>query len=859
MANIPGTNGNDTLFSLSSVDTLEGFEGNDIFVWNQGDARDLFLGGTGNDTILTRTANFQGLQNSFDAGADSVEAIGYDSNANNQANAGKDLTISANNGEQVWNFASATFLNDDVSVFTGGGEDTVTASDTSEGTYFGGNNADLLTGGAVRDVLIGGSGDDVMSGNDGGDTLIGGAGGDEMSGGAERDLFIWNGGHGRDSFDGGDGNDTILSRSANFEGLQNSFDAGADSVEAIGYDSNANNQANAGKDLTISANNGEQVWNFASATFLNDDVTVSTGGGEDTVTASDSSEGTYFGGNNADVMIGGAQTDVINAGSSNDLGVFYGAHADQGDTYNGGAGSGDKLRIGLTPEQLTDGAIGSLVPFANALLAEIDAYRAHIASDPDVPFTFTQFGNDAVADLTAVNWETVEIGIVVNGKFHSLEDCLAKGIDSVLIGDKLANTLAGDSANNLILGLSGNDVINGGQGHDCIFGGANNDTIEVRGNEAEFDHMSGGGGSDRVVNVGGSNITFDAFNTEDDIEALDANNKEVRGNGSANDFDFSGVKMIDVASVKAGGSDDVVRASDQTGGIDYFGGTGSDQLIGDKQNDLLHGDAGNDTLTGGSGVDVLDGGAGKDDLDGGANNDTIEVRGNEAEFDAMSGGGGSDRVVNVGGSHVTFDLFNTDDDIEVLDANGKEVRGNGGVNDFDFEGVKLIDVAAIKAGGSDDLVKASDETGGISYFGGTGSDQIIGDNQNDLLFGDAGSDTLVGGSGNDVLDGGAGSDEMTGGAGNDTFAFDGGMSGDEGTVTDFGVGNDLFRINVNGNGTGAAYVGDAAFSAGGEASARFEDGTLEVDTNGNGNANFAVELQGIASAGELTGGDFLFT
>ncbi len=56
--------------------------------------------------------------------------------------------------------------------------------------------------------------------------------------------------------------------------------------------------------------------------------------------------------------------------------------------------------------------------------------------------------------------------------------------------------------------------------------------------------------------------------------------------------------------------------------------------------------------------------------------------------------------------------------------------------------------------------------------GGTGSDSLVGDVDNDTLNGGARWDTLVGGDGDDVLDGGLDNDQMYGGDGNDTYYVD---------------------------------------------------------------------------------------
>jgi Ca2+-binding RTX toxin-like protein len=92
-------------------------------------------------------------------------------------------------------------------------------------------------------------------------------------------------------------------------------------------------------------------------------------------------------------------------------------------------------------------------------------------------------------------------------------------------------------------------------------------------------------------------------------------------------------------------------------------------------------------------------------------------------------------------------------------------------------------------------------------IGGSGDDQIIGNDVANHLIGNGGNDTLVGGAGDDFLTGGSGVDTLTGGAGNDTFIDTiAGLNGD--TITDFSAGDKIvitdaslstFTFNVIGN------------------------------------------------------------
>ena len=115
------------------------------------------------------------------------------------------------------------------------------------------------------------------------------------------------------------------------------------------------------------------------------------------------------------------------------------------------------------------------------------------------------------------------------------------------------------------------------------------------------------------------------------------------------------------------------------------------------------------------------------------------------------------------------------------------------------------------------------------------------------MFGGSGNDKINGGGGDDVLHGGGGADILTGGAGSDTFRFyrtEESKLGAVYTITDFTSGIDIIdlsRIDAD-----ITLDGNQAFNwySKGAGALWYEGGHVLGDTNGNGIADFAIDLVG---------------
>jgi serralysin len=151
--------------------------------------------------------------------------------------------------------------------------------------------------------------------------------------------------------------------------------------------------------------------------------------------------------------------------------------------------------------------------------------------------------------------------------------------------------------------------------------------------------------------------------------------------------------------------------------------TNIENVIGSAYADTITGTFLSNNIKGGSGDDTLDGGSGDDTLDGGSGNNTAKFTGSTAA---------------------------------IVDLSNLQPHNTGYGND------KLIDIQNLEGGSGGDQLKGDQH-----------ANRLDGNSGNDILTGQAGNDTLQGESGNDTLEGGAGNDMLDGGSGADTAVFSG--------------------------------------------------------------------------------------
>jgi serralysin len=314
--------------------------------------------------------------------------------------------------------------------------------------------------------------------------------------------------------------------------------------------------------------------------------------------------------------------------------------------------------------------------------------------------------------------------------------------------------------------------------------------------------------------------------------------------------------------------DAAVIGQDRFSGIEVVVGSAfADRLSGSTRADVLIGGGGNDRIAGGSGIDTAsyaDAGAGvKVNLGLSGAQDTLS-----AGIDTLSG------IENLTGSAFADRLVGSTGANRIDGGGGADVM-SGGLGDDTYLVDNASDAARESAGGGVDTVIAT-----LTWTLGTNLENLtlagtraINANGNSLantLIGNDAPNVLAGNGGNDWLSGEGGADALVGNAGADTFHF---TSGDFGgltpttcdTIMDFtradGDRIDLSAIDArSGSGTSNdafTFIGTQAFGkVAGQLRATQDNGITLVagDTNGDGNADFLIRLEG---APALVAGDFM--
>ncbi|WP_421190128.1 cadherin domain-containing protein, partial [Aeromonas sanarellii] len=174
MADISGTNKNDSLIGGTGADLIDGGNGSDML--DGGSGSDTLLGGNGEDTL------YGGLGDDTLSGGNGQDLV-YGGSGNDVI--GTSLVNSENGNDVIYGDGWDDYRQQSRAL---AGSDTIYGGNGSE-TIYGDNGDGHASGG--NDYIYAGNGNDTVYGEGGDDTLQGGNGADLLSGGSGNDLFVY--------------------------------------------------------------------------------------------------------------------------------------------------------------------------------------------------------------------------------------------------------------------------------------------------------------------------------------------------------------------------------------------------------------------------------------------------------------------------------------------------------------------------------------------------------------------------------------------------------------------------------------------------------------------------------------------
>ena len=314
-------------------------------------------------------------------------------------------------------------------------------------------------------------------------------------------------------------------------------------------------------------------------------------------------------------------------------------------------------------------------------------------------------------------------------------------------------------------------------------------------------------------------------------------------NGADRIVQGSSFNNVELTIFARGGNDEIIlnRTDDFGGRNQVDAGSGNDTVVNMKEDGsvILLG-AGNDTYVGTGFGSFANERA--DIVKAGAGNDKIAVSTFKSSY---FGEGGKDSFFSVGEQN-TFHGGSGVDSISYIPRDDDNVVGGSGV------GVDLG--AGLTQTGSNRFERLIS----IENAAGTNAaDILFGSSVANVLKGLGGDDQIAGRGGNDVLFGGRGMDLLQGDSGADRFDFKSVLDSFAGSrrdvVLDFNRGErdkiDLRDIDANagqGGNQAFTFIGAGGFS-GAAGELRFQGTIVSGDVNGDGRADFEIEVRGLDS------------
>ena len=644
-----------TLTGTASADVLSTFGGNDTIV--AGDGKDTISGGAGQDSINAGSGDdviiISGKSSVIDvidggAGTDTLRITGSDVDLSNATLNGIEK-LEANSASLALTQAQYNQFKDNLTGTAGLILKMTTAGQADAGTLPAGfvgirgtSGNDTLIGGANADLLVGDAGNDSLSGGAGNDRLVAGAGNDTLRGGEGDDQFSFDGVTVPNAvIDGGAGNDRLIASNdinltgVTFSGVEQLTGAGIVTINAgqlAGFSqvSGVNVQLADTKnsfamgDVTISPTTSLYLKDSDANLFGQNGVI---GTAQDDTLIGGSGDDRLLGGRGADLiqaglgndtLIGGSGNDSLEGGKGNDVFIVESSEINSSGSLNsdhmdGGEGT-DTLKIDFSGAawqtyRLVDGAIKNI--------EKIDLTNSSYSS---IYLSGDQF--NSLSQLNVASGNTLRLYINAVGQDIALSNITSSG---ALSGVRIDGRVGNVDASTITLG---NGLYDGWQFEYA--------SLRLQ----QFDSVKLSSGNDTLVISGDNQFEVNAGVGNDLIRLEGLNGKllaTVEGGAGIDTFDISslgfvdltGLSLIDVESIKQGGTTVVVTEAQLAAWS--FDGSGTKYT---KVGNTIVGSASDDNYTG-NGTEFFQGGRGNDSI---TNVNTVAFTGNYADYDFTRNG-----------------------------------------------------------------------------------------------------------------------------------------------------------------------------------------------------------------------------
>ncbi len=483
---------------------------------------------------------------------------------------------------------------------------------------------------------------------------------------------------------------------------------------------------------------------------LDDNVTASGEGGDDTITNS---------GDNV-TIVGGAGDDIIELDKNSKFVVLEYSEGDGNDTV-----------YGYNPTDIVNLIGGSVT--------------GSVVSGNDLTLQFGE-GSIKFVDAPSVN---------VNGKIFN---------PSPKNGTSDADFIMNFDSNTTLTTYAGNDTISNSGAKVLVDGGAGDDVIFAYGGEQIIKHDEGDG-NDIVYGISAKDtlkISGDSYfmaTSDSDVIVTIGEESITLKNAADENFTIDFTEKVHGDYIKGTDSRNTLKSSSAGSTIDARGG--NDRIINSGDNVTIIGGKGNDTInnSGSSIVYQYANGDGRDLIYGFGENDTLQITSGSIKSSTSSG---SDVAFNIGSGAVTLKGLSIDVKYTIIDADGNEIL---------FERPKIIQGTSKAETLTNNLgdgyfINALANNDKIYNYGnystidaGLGNDRIINSGDSVTIIGGGGNDTITN-SGNAVVyryTNGNGKDVITGFGENDTLQIVSGSlksSAVSGSDLVFNIGNGSINL-----------------------------------------------------------------